>query len=265
MKFFKFISFCLLICAYFIHATLFYPFLFIDKYWARKQLTNLISFYSRAFLHVLQIKVNLIGDFEKIHKEETNYLIVSNHLSYIDILILASQIPASFVTSTDIKNTPFLGQIVTLAGCLFVNRQDKSNIKNEIKELREALYYGLNVVVFPEATSTNGNEVIRFRHPLFEASVATGRPILPLTLNYSSISQTPITKENRDLICWYGDMGFFSHFLKLLDQSEVVVDLNLNDSFLPSMLNSMEAALKSHKLVSQNFKPLNQDKEQSYV
>ena len=193
MKTLKLISFFILISAYFLHALLFYPFLFIDKYWTRKQLIALVSFYSRGFLYVLGIKANFIGEEKLQDDKKNNYLIVSNHLSYLDILILASKIPSAFVTSTDIKNTPFLGQIVTLAGCLFVNRKDKTNIKNEIKELREALNYGLNVVVFPEATSTNGDEVIRFRHPLFEASIATESPILPLTLNYSSISNKSVT------------------------------------------------------------------------
>lgn len=190
-----------------------------------------------------------------------NYLIVSNHLSYLDILIIAAKIPTAFVTSTDIKNTPFLGQIVTLAGCLFVNRKNKENIKNEIKELREALNYGINVVVFPEATSTNGDEVLRFRHPLFEASIATSSPILPLTINYKRISKVPVNLNNRDIVCWYGDMGFFSHFLKVLEQKEILVELNISEPFTPSLINSIEAALKSHQIVSNNFKSLNQNKE----
>lgn len=190
-----------------------------------------------------------------------NYLIVSNHLSYLDILIIAAKIPTAFVTSTDIKNTPFLGQIVTLAGCLFVNRKNKENIKNEIKELREALNYGINVVVFPEATSTNGDEVLRFRHPLFEASIATSSPILPLTINYKKISNAPINLNNRDIVCWYGDMGFFTHFLKVLEQKEIIVELNISESFTPSLISSIEAALRSHQIVSNNFKSLNQNKE----
>lgn len=259
MRIIKLIAFFILITAYFLNALLFYPFFLVDKYWTRKQLTKLVSFYSQAFLLVLRIKPRFIG--EEVLLKNPNHLIVSNHLSYLDILIISSKIPSAFVTSTDIKATPFLGQIVTLAGCLFVNRKNKNNLKHEIQELRKALESGLNVVVFPEATSTNGDEVIRFRHPLFESSIATEKPILPLTLNYHSISNEPVTTKNRDIVCWYGEMGFFSHFLKVLDQSEIQVKVHISEPFLPSMINSIEAALKSHKIVSQNYRSLNQDRE----
>lgn len=190
-----------------------------------------------------------------------NYLIVSNHLSYLDVLIISSIIPSCFVTSKEIKDSFFLGQIVTLAGCLFVDRRDKRNLKNEIGELRDALRHNLSVTIFPEATSTNGNEVIRFRRPLFESSIATGKPILPLTINYKKISSRPVNASNRDIVCWYGDMDFLPHFLKVLEQDSIDVELVFCPVIIPEMVNSLELAIKSHQKISNAFQTLNRTEE----
>lgn len=255
MKHLKLAGFILIVFFFLVTTSPFYLLFLVFPLWTRWILTYQISFYSRLLLSVLGIKPHF-KDLHHIDKFD-NYLIVSNHLSYIDVLILASRLPTCFVTSTDIKATPFLGQLAILAGCLFVNRKNKSGLPGEIRELRDALKSGLNVTVFPEATSTNGSEVLRFKRPLFESSVATGKPILPLTINYRTISRQPVYSGNRDVVCWYGDMDFFPHFLTLLEQNEVEVEVVLNEPFLPELMPTLDLALKSQMLVAGSFRPLN--------
>ena len=255
MKHLKLAGFLIIVLFFFITTSPFYLLFLLFPMWTRAILTYQISLYSRALLWVLGVKTN----FKNLNhgKKYENYLIVSNHLSYLDVLILASRLPTCFVTSTDIKATPFLGQLAILAGCLFVNRKNRSGLQNEVNELRMALLSGLNVTVFPEATSTDGSEVLRFKRPLFESSLATGKPILPLTINYQSISDNPVHMGNRDVVCWYGDMDFFPHFLTLLEQSEVKVEVVLNEPFLPELMPTIDLALKSQMLVAGAFRPLN--------
>jgi 1-acyl-sn-glycerol-3-phosphate acyltransferase len=255
MKTIKLISFVVLVAFYFLTTVPFYPLFLLFPMTVRSVLIQQVSFYSKLLLKVLGIKT----DFKNLqtHHQNQNYLVVSNHLSYLDVLVLASKIPACFVTSFEIKQTPFLGQLCSLAGCLFVDRKNRSGLKGEINELRDALKSGLNVIVFPEATSTDGSEVLRFKRPLFESSVATGKAILPMTINYQLISQEPVSLNNRDVVCWYGDMDFFPHFLTLLEQTEVKVEVILNAPFLPEFLPTQELALKSHQLISSSFRPLN--------
>lgn len=202
-------------------------------------------------LKILRIRVEFRGEPFPLG----NGLIVSNHLSYLDVIILASGIPTAFVTSKEIKETPFLGEIVKLAGCLFVDRKNRCNLRGEISELREGLLNGLNVTVFPEATSTNGDEVLRFRRPLFEAARESQKAILPLTINYRSISQESVSASNRDIVCWYGTMDFFPHFLKLLEQSEVSVEVSVGRA-IPSSTDALELAIKSHQVVSHSYTSL---------
>lgn len=187
-------------------------------------------------------------------KKNSNYLIVANHLSYLDVLILSAKFPSCFVTSLEVKNSPFIGQLSILAGCLFVDRQNKSNQKNEVLELRDALMNGMSVTVFPEATSTNGEEILRFRRPLFEASIATQKQILPITINYQTIEGQKIDRLNRDIVCWYGEMTFFSHFFKLLHTKNIQVEVLTAEPFSPAILSSIDLAMKSHHIVKSNYK-----------
>src|SRR5687768_13973630 len=90
--------------------------LVIRNRWKRVRLSNrLLSFFCRSALYILNIRVNPIG-LENI-RGMTNALYVGNHLTYIDVLLISSCIPACFVTSTEIKHTPGLGLICRMAGC----------------------------------------------------------------------------------------------------------------------------------------------------
>jgi lyso-ornithine lipid O-acyltransferase len=255
MKRLKIWAFALGILHYVIITIPMYPLFKLAPMRMRRYLIWVVSVHCRYMRWLLNAKVKIVNEHHL--KREGNHLIVSNHLSYLDILILAGEVPTCFVTSLEMKETPFLGQICSLAGCLFVDRKNKRNIHQEIKELKEALESGLDVTIFPEATSTKGDEVLRFRRPLFEASIASGKPILPLTLNYLSVSGQPITAKNRDVVCWYDDMGFFDHFLELIKQSEVSVEIVVGEPIIPVVYQSMELAIVSHQVVSSSFKSLN--------
>lgn len=248
MKILKFFLFVLTITFFFLTTLPIYFFLFVSPHRARKTLILEVSFYSKIMLRILGINVSFKGG----EFPEENCLIVSNHLSYLDVIVLASKIPTAFVTSKEIKKTPFLGEIVKLAGCLFVDRKNRSNLKEEISELKEGLLNGLNVTVFPEATSTNGDEVLRFRRPLFEAAKESNKNILPLTINYKTISHKEVSSENRDIVCWYGLMDFLPHFLKLLEEKEVSVEVSVGELISPYG-DSLELAKKSHEIISLSF------------
>ena len=193
--------------------------------WTRVRWSNvLLGHYCWVGLWVLGVKVTARGQ-ENLTGLKGG-LFVGNHLTYIDVLAISSQIPSCFVTSKEIKEAPLLGQICTMAGCLFVERRNKSNIRKEISELREGLQHGLKVTIFPEATSTNGEAILRFRKPLFLSAIDGGVPVYPFCLNYRTINKAPITFENRDQVFWYGDMDFAPSLWSLANSGGVLVDLH---------------------------------------
>ena len=224
----------------------------VNRWRLQKWRALLLQKFCRVGLKVMGVKVNFTGDLS--HGE--NSLVVSNHLSYLDILVIASNTPSCFVTSMEIKETPFLGQVTTMGGCLFVERRCKKNIAKEIEELTEGLKYGLNVVIFPEATSTNGESVLRFRRPLYNASIFAKKTVKPVCLNYKKVNGRTLTIKNRDLVFWYDDMPFFSHFVGLMNSSPIEVELKaLPPIEIEPMTDAQYLAEESHKTVIDAYNP----------
>ncbi len=91
----------------------------------------------------------------------------------------------------------------------------------------EGLKLGLNVAIFPEATTTNGEQILRFRRPLFVSAIEAGRPVTPFCLNYRRVGGRPIDVVSRDKIMRYGDMDFAPHLWALAGSGGVELDLHL--------------------------------------
>ncbi|MBC7426989.1 MAG: 1-acyl-sn-glycerol-3-phosphate acyltransferase [Bacteriovorax sp.] len=218
---------------------------------ARPVLIMLISVTSKAGLILFGVEVRKNFDAQRMEK---NYLIVSNHLSYLDIMIISSFFPTCFVTSNEMKETPLLGQLCLLGGCLFVERRKRSGITGEIAELGGALASGLNVVVFPEAKSNNGEQVLRFRRPLFQSAIISQKNVLPICLNYRTLDGEKISLRNRDSVFWYGDMPFLNHALNLFSHKKIVAELSVMKSLNTSeFADKNELADKSYEIVSNEF------------
>jgi 1-acyl-sn-glycerol-3-phosphate acyltransferase len=155
------------------------------------------------------------------------------------------------------KHAPFLGQICEAGGCLYVERRSRSNLDNEISDITKALKSGLNVIVFPEATSTNGDELLRFKSPLFTAAIQAGVNVLPLAINYHAFDGQVLAKKNRDKLFWYGDMEFGNHFFNVLGIREIIVSLSLCERISANTcLGPKELAQASQLAVSKVFRPV---------
>ena len=218
---------------------------------ARPLLIRLISITSMLGLKLFGVQVR--KNFAPFASKET-YLIVSNHLSYLDVLIISSFFPTCFVTSTEMKETPFLGKLCLLGGCLFVERRKRSGITGEVGQISNALKSGMNVVVFPEAKSNNGETVLVFRRPLFQAAINSGKNVLPLCINYRTLDGEKITLKNRDKVFWYGDMSFLNHALDLFSHKTIVADLSVMDSLCTVEFADKNAlADRSYEIVSNEF------------
>lgn len=161
-------------------------------------------------LKLLNIEVIKFGEIDKIQ----NSLIVSNHLSYVDVLILASAYPSLFVTSTEIKETFMLGKICKLAGCFFVERRRSkltSDIRlHELNLMKSRISQGFNVFLFPEGTSSNGSKVLSFKNSFFQVAVDCQIQVRPICLKYKG--------KNWEKVPWYGDMTFLDHLFQLCQQ-----------------------------------------------
>src|SRR5512133_106995 len=177
-------------------------------------LGRITSIGSSLALKILGIKVtvvNLPGDTKELEK----VFVVSNHLSYLDILIYASIFRSLYITSVEVQKMFFLGLMSRLGGSFFVERRTKTKLLQEIDRIADVMRKGFTVTLFPEGTSSNGDSVLPFKGALFSAAEKADVPILPVCIQYQTINGQPLSPLNRDLAYYYGDIEFFPHLMKL--------------------------------------------------
>lgn len=163
---------------------------------------------------ILNIKVTVTGDEGQM--ERGGYVIIANHVSYVDGIVLGSIFPILFVSKREVKSWPVVGQWNVLCGTIFINRQKKEESGSTVDEIARKLKQEANVLLFPEGTSTNGEKLLPFQTVPFAAPLRNRSIIVPATLTYKTIDDKPVSAANRDTVYWYGEMDFVSHFWKLL-------------------------------------------------
>lgn len=187
-----------------------------DPILRRKRNIQNTSRVAKKFLKAFQIDLQF-QNLQRLNDcQDRPCLLVANHVSYTDIIILASLQNLVFITSVEMGNNPFLGTITRLGGSLYTDRRKHLSLKTEIQNFTAVIKQGFNVVLFPEGTSSDGRTVREFRRSLFQIALNADCPILPVCIKYQSIDHQKLSDRNRDLICWYGNMTFLPHFMKLL-------------------------------------------------
>jgi 1-acyl-sn-glycerol-3-phosphate acyltransferase len=143
-------------------------------------------------------------------------LLVSNHLSYLDILAISTATPAVFVSKADVRRWPLFGWLAKMGGTIFIERERRLHVGQVNEEIESALAAGALVVVFPEGTSSNGETILPFRASLLEPATRGGRNISVSWLHYE-LEDGDALKE----VCYWGDDTFFPHLLNLLGKKSV--------------------------------------------
>jgi len=214
----------LLLCFDLLVLIIFYPF---GKIICRKISTSLGPFWGRLFVKIIGIRLSVAG--KDNWQTNQHYCIISNHMSYLDILIAGAVFPVLFVSRHDVKYWPLLGTIAWVRGSIFVDRSiTGSKERPYVKQIIEYLGKGFNVIIFPEGTTSNGDRVMPFKKTVFSCPVRAKVPILPISIHYTHIDNQPFSESNRDRVCWYGDMTFPDHFWSMLQLRRVNVTLSIH-------------------------------------
>ena len=153
-------------------------------------------------------------------------LIAANHTSWLDIVVLSALAPVSFVAKREVGGWPFVGWLARLQRTVFVDRERRGSAGETADEIRDRLVRGDKLVLFAEGTSSDGNRVLPFRSALFGAVVPIGtsvrddaRPaavVQAVSLAYTRLHGVPLTRSEKPVVGWYGDMEMGSHAWQLL-------------------------------------------------
>lgn len=183
-----------------------------------------VSKWCRRGMDALRFDIEVKG-LDRLDLQNKNYLFVSNHMSYLDILVFSSKMPSVFITSVDMGEVFFLGTMAELGGSIFVERRNRNQVDRDLSNMTKTLKQGFNIVIYPEGTSTNGSQVLPFKKSLLMSAVEAGCDVVPVATKYMSIDGEPFSAANCDKVAWHGDMTFADHFLGLLKLKQVKVQL----------------------------------------
>jgi 1-acyl-sn-glycerol-3-phosphate acyltransferase len=215
------------LAAFFIWTVLAMPVQAIGLLLHRPWTATFPCFYHRRCCRILGFKVRRIGRPVSARP----VLFACNHVSYIDIIVLGSVIPGSFVSKAEIARWPFLGWLAKLQRSVFVDRKVSSTARQR-DAIAERLAAKDALILFPEGTSGDGNHVLPFKSALFSVVFdrKIGEPIVvqPVSVAYTRLDGLPMGRRLRPYFAWYGDMSFGSHVWHAvgLGTVEIVVEFH---------------------------------------
>jgi 1-acyl-sn-glycerol-3-phosphate acyltransferase len=188
----------------------------------------LIQFWAKRLLRILEIKITLTGEVLKFLGKDS-YLIVSNHISWLDIPVIFSLKPVTFVSATDVKTWPIIGMLAKIEVIQAMNH----HFKNE-KE---------SICIFPEGVTSTGYQVLPFKSSLFQSAFEADKLLLPLSIKY---------KENNVLTnrtSFHGATSLFQSFKRVAKSNRIEVVVDIGHPIKPSQ-SRKDLSLKLQEVIA---------------
>ncbi|MDR0933003.1 MAG: 1-acyl-sn-glycerol-3-phosphate acyltransferase [Victivallales bacterium] len=147
-------------------------------------------------------------------------LLVSNHQGYLDILAHAVTFPIRFAPQSGMKKWPLLGKFIDVGNPIWIDRASRQKSKKTADEMIETLEHGINLLVYPEGTSTDGEHgLLPFKSTPFEAAVAAKCAVQPLLTFFSSDDPTAYP------LGWFGNARLLPHIWRVLGVDHIRADV----------------------------------------
>ena len=185
----------------------------VSRRWSLALHNACVRNWSRGLLAILGVRVESHGT-----PPRAPFLLVSNHVSYVDVFVIQSQVSSLFLAKSEVARWPLMGFIARATGTLFVDRDRKADLPRVLAAIEGTLARGHGVTVFPEGTSSQGAEVKSFKPSVFAVAARAGLPVQCASVTYRDPVGGPPARLS---ICWWGDMTFGAHFYGLLSLRRV--------------------------------------------
>ena len=203
--------------------------------------------YWSTMCRLLGLRVRVIGPRLRRRRMGGRPVVyVSNHSSWLDILVLGGRLEACFIAKEEVSGWPLIGWIARLGRTVYVRRQRTSTAR-ERDDMRDRLAEGDNLILFPEGTTSDGSRVLPFRSAFLSIAelpvTPDGRPPLvqPVSVVYDRLGYLPAGRNTRPLFAWYGDMDIGSHFWRLAQHRGLRASVLLHSPLDPASFPSRKA------------------------
>jgi 1-acyl-sn-glycerol-3-phosphate acyltransferase len=190
--------------------------------------------YHRILCALIGVQIREVGR----RSTASPVLILSNHVSWLDICVITALAPVVFVAKSEVAGWPVFGWLAKLQRTIFINRQARHQTGAATQQIADRLLGGDAVVLFAEGTSSDGTRVLPFRsslvgavhHALGDTTHHTHVTVQPMSLAYARFGGLPIGRALRDRVAWYGDAELMPHLLRLLASGAVDVTVSWGEA-----------------------------------
>jgi len=187
-------------------------------YWRQVAFAN----WTHSFVWLSGMKIEVIGT-----PPDSPFFLVSNHLSYVDIAAIRAVVKGVFVAKGEIQSWFLAGRLVRDMGNIFIDRANRRDIPRAGQDIIDRLNAGEGVVVFPEGTSTKGEEVLPFNSSFFEFAARSDVPVSYVAVSYRTPKgEMPASSA----VCWWEDISFVAHMFRLFSVRSYTAVLNFGDA-----------------------------------
>jgi 1-acyl-sn-glycerol-3-phosphate acyltransferase len=197
-------------------------------------------YWALRYVRLLNVEVTIHG------KPPKAGLLTCNHLSYLDIVVLFTAQPQVFLSKAEVRNWPLIGVLTRCAGTLFVRRERKSDVASLQSAFADVVTQGLPLTLFPEGTSSDGSTVLPFYSSLLEPAAKANWPVTPGWIGYRLEDGQGSVADD---VCYWRDMTFGPHFLKLLSKKKIYATIVFGEVIEPGLDRKQMAGIL-HKEVS---------------
>jgi lyso-ornithine lipid O-acyltransferase len=212
----------------------------------REQRADWLHRFCARAMRGMGIDIRVVGKFP------VRGAVISNHLSYLDIIVFAAVHPCVFVSKIEIKSWPVIGWMTTMSGTVYVARGHGGSAMKARDGMQAAVDAGLPVVFFPEGMTSNGSQLQKFHSGLLAQVMESGAPVTAAYLRYGFDADNGPDVSVADDVCW-GDRSLLAHVFKFLGLRGVWAEVRFADGpivFSSDLLHRKMAAMEAQAAVA---------------
>lgn len=193
---------------------------------------SLPPLWHRAMARLFGFRIHVHGAMDP----RRPLLIVANHVSWSDIIILGTLDYVSFIAKSEMSGWPFLGSIARLQKSVFVERENRSKSREQASEIAGRLAAGDVMVLFAEGATADGNKVLPFKSSLLGAAEMAARQegvdavhVQPVSIAYVRLHGVPMGRRYRNVAAWVGSVGLYRHLMRVLREGSIDVEVRYGE------------------------------------
>ena len=189
---------------------------------SRRERNQWMMKWSRLIASSLDINITVHGN------PPERGMLVSNHLSYLDIIAIGTTTPATFLSKAEVRWWPAIGWLALFAGTLYVKRENKRDLHALAESFSKVWEENSLIVMFPEGTSSNGETVLPFRSSLLKPACDRQQPVTPVYIRYECEGGSLL-----DDVYFWGDMAFAPHLIRMLCLESIKAEIHYGETRHP--------------------------------